>query len=439
MPLSTDRRFAHIAPLIIIALVAGCHHDKKPDYYYQLGPGEKALRKIPLSEYPDFSRCMYNFAVLAQSVDNSLQYMGHASSQRFYPYVNVPDPTKVNISHEQALTSLRAFRMLLDEAARQPNPGQYINQQIRDRFEVYKSIGAPRRDGPGFSDIVLFTGYCTPDRDASLTRGGEYQWPIYKRPNDLATNRDTGETMGRQTPNGVVPYWTRAEIEGQNRLAGLELAWLKSRWEAYVVTVQGSARLRLPDSRIMKVGFAGQNGYDYTSPGRLMIDDGVMKIEDLNLKSIGAYFAANPAAMDKYLWANKRTVFFAETDGDPRGCLNVPVTEMATIATDKDVYPRAMPAFMIAPVPVESNPSQQWEFHGFIMDQDAGGAIRAPGRADIYMGIGDRAEERAGHQLAEGSLYYIAIKPEYMNQYQSPLPAEKILPAPKPKAATAGR
>jgi len=416
-----------LAALMLVSLLAGCHKDRKPDFGHQLGPGEKALRKISPEEYPDFSRCMWNFAKLPAAVDNSLWYMAHASSRRFYPYVD-KDPEKVNISYEQALASLRAFRLLIDEASKQPDPGQYIDQQIRARFDVYKSIGAPKRDGPGFSDIVLFTGYCTPDRDASLTRSGPYQWPIYKRPDDLVTNRDTGETIGRQTPGGVVPYWKRAEIEGQNRLAGLELAYLKSRWEAYVVTVQGSARLRLPDGKIMKVGFAGHNGYSYTSPGRLMIDDGVMKVEDLNLRSLGAYFAAHPEAMDKYLWANERTVFFVENDGDPRGCLNVPVTQMATIATDKEVYPRAMPAFLIAPVPNPEKPNLQWEFHGFMMDQDAGGAIRAPGRSDIYMGIGDRAEEQAGHQLAEGSLYYIAIKPENVGQYQTPLPAEKTRP-----------
>jgi membrane-bound lytic murein transglycosylase A len=428
-----ERSSLCIALLIGFLTVGGCHKNKPIDFYHQLGPGEKALRKISPAEYPDFSQCMWNFNVLGRAVDNSLYYMSLPSSKRYYPYADV-NPAKVNISHEQALASLRAFRLLLDEAYKQPNPGQYIDQQIRARFEVYKSIGAPSPEGGKYTDTVLFTGYCTPDRDASLTRGGEYQWPIYKRPADLVTNPDTGETLGRKTAQGIVRYWTRAQIEGPSKpLQGQELAWLKSRWDAYVVTVQGSARLRLPDGRIMKVGYAGHNGYDYTSPGRLMVDDKVIEVKDLNLKSLGAYFAAHPEAMDKYLWRNERTVFFVETDGDPRGCLNVPVTEVGTIATDKEVYPRAMPAFLITAMPNADSPGQSWEFHGFMMDQDAGGAIRAPGRADIYMGIGDRAERQAGHQLAQGSLYYIAIKPELIGQYQTPLPAERKPPAPKPK------
>ena len=47
----------------------------------------------------------------------------------------------------------------------------------------------------------------------------------------------------------------------------------------------------------------------------------------------------------------------------------------------------------------------------FMLDQDTGGAINAPGRADIFMGIGATAEILAGGQYAEGRLYYFFLKP----------------------------
>ena len=47
-----------------------------------------------------------------------------------------------------------------------------------------------------------------------------------------------------------------------------------------------------------------------------------------------------------------------------------------------------------------------------MLDQDTGGAIQAPGRADIFMGIGPGAEILAGGQYAEGRLYYFILKPE---------------------------
>ena len=45
-----------------------------------------------------------------------------------------------------------------------------------------------------------------------------------------------------------------------------------------------------------------------------------------------------------------------------------------------------------------------------MVDQDTGGGIRAPGRADIYMGEGDLAETLAGGQYAEGRLYYLFLR-----------------------------
>ncbi len=57
------------------------------------------------------------------------------------------------------------------------------------------------------------------------------------------------------------------------------------------------------------------------------------------------------------------------------------------------------------------------KYDGFMLDQDTGGAIRAAGRCDIYMGVGPQAEAIAGHQLHEGKLYYLAVKPELIEKY----------------------
>ena len=228
------------------------------------------------------------------------------------------------------------------------------------------------------------------------------------------------------------PYFTRQEIES-GALAGNELVWLANRWNAYVITVQGSARLRLTDGRIMEVGYAGINGYPYppVSPGQQMIADGVIAKQDLSLETMRRYFDAHPESMDKYLWLNPRTVFFTEVHGGPYGSLNVPVTRLASIATDKDVYPPAMVAFLSVPIPAMDDAfpggapmSSQREFAGFLLDQDRGGAIRSAGRCDIYMGIGDRAGQTAGHQLNPGALYYLAgWKPDAGGEVwgQSPL------------------
>jgi membrane-bound lytic murein transglycosylase len=82
-----------------------------------------------------------------------------------------------------------------------------------------------------------------------------------------------------------------------------------------------------------------------------------------------------------------------------------------------------MVAFLSVPIPAHAaSPSGATtpisrQFDGFLLDQDRGGAIRSAGRCDIYMGIGERAEETSGYQLNPGALYYLAVKTELMGEY----------------------
>ena len=43
----------------------------------------------------------------------------------------------------------------------------------------------------------------------------------------------------------------------------------------------------------------------------------------------------------------------------------------------------------------------------FALDQDTGGAIQTPARADVYFGIGDQAMYEAGNLNTYGQLYYL--------------------------------
>jgi membrane-bound lytic murein transglycosylase A len=390
------------------------------DFRKPLPDGMVALRKIDPSEYPDFGAQQIDPARLRASIDNSLKYLSAPSSKGYFPYLD--------ITHERAVASLHRLEDICTQAEAMGHwDGVWFNQQIRANFEVYKSYGAPAPDGSGYTDTVLFTGYCTPIYDASLQPTAEFQWPLYKLPADLVRDAMSGQVQGRRMPDGrIVPYYTRGEIETGHKLAGDELVWLKSRWDAYVVTIQGSARLRLADTgQIYEIGFAGTNGYDYTSPGRQMVADGVINQDQLSLRGLTAFFNNHPEMMDKYLPLDQRYVFFTERTGGPFGSLNVPVTPWATIATDKekaDIYPRAMPAFIRTSVPVASGTIAQ-PFSGFMLDQDTGGAIRASGRCDIYMGIGPDAEALAGQELQEGQLYYLALRPDLM-----PQPANQAIP-----------
>jgi membrane-bound lytic murein transglycosylase A len=110
---------------------------------------------------------------------------------------------------------------------------------------------------------------------------------------------------------------------------------------------------------------------------------------------------------------NPRFVFFKKEEGEPRGSLNEPVTPMRTIATDKSIFPRGSLVYISTVLPQFKNGQVVLQpYSGFALDQDTGGAIRAPGRCDIYMGQGDTAGELAGRTYQEGKLYYLFLKSE---------------------------
>jgi membrane-bound lytic murein transglycosylase A len=356
------------------------------DYSRQLPPGELALRKITdPKQIPDYTKACSDINGLREAIARSLSYMAKPSSNKFFPYGD--------ITHEQAVKSLQELDKLVSAKL---SPEQ-MNTVLREKFDTYISVGC---DNQG---TVLFTGYYTPIFNGSLTRTDRFKYPLYKSPADLLKDPE-GMILGQKGPNDQIrQYPSRKDIQKSNILAGNELIWLSDPFEAYIVHVQGSAKIRLPDGQVESVGYAAHNGWEYKSIRYKMVADGKFTEKNINMKTMIAYFKTHPDEVDKYVNENPRFVFFRLGKGDPRGSLNESVTPFRTIATDKTIYPRAMFAFAAVDLdrPV-----------GFALDQDAGGAIRAAGRCDVYMGMGDEAGQLAGKTYREGRLYYLFVKPE---------------------------
>ena len=77
-------------------------------------------------------------------------------------------------------------------------------------------------------------------------------------------------------------------------LDGTEIAWFADPFDAYIVIVQGSARLRLQDGSIYEVGYAGTNGHQYHAIAYDLINEGRIRKEDLNLKTLREFFGPIP-------------------------------------------------------------------------------------------------------------------------------------------------
>lgn len=356
------------------------------DYNRELPPGELALRKITdPAQIPDYTKACADTEGLRDAVSRSIHYMEKPSSEKFYPYGE--------ITHDHGLKSLRELERLLDLKL----PPEEMNRLLREKFDTYISVGC---DNQG---TVLFTGYYTPIFKGSPVRTEQFKYALYKTPDDLVKGAD-GAILGRKGTDGQIQqYPSREEIQKSSLLAGGELIWLADPFEVYIVHVQGSAKIRMPDGQIKTVGYAAHNGWEYRSIRKKMIVDGKLTENNINMKAMIDYFKIHPEEVDLYVSQNPRFVFFRYEEGEPRGSLNEPVTPFRTIATDKAIYPRGM--FSFADVELDKPV-------GFVLDQDAGGAIRAAGRCDVYMGVGEKAGELAGKTYREGRLYYLFLKPE---------------------------
>jgi len=387
--------------ILVVSFIAtffGCKtappEKPKTPYDRPLPPGQFALRKIiNPNEIPDFSMACRDLAGMQTAISHSMNYLQKPSSRQYYPIGE--------ITHSMAMESLKAFSEMLDSGM----AGAQLNQAIRQRFDVYISIGC---DDQG---TVLFTGYYTPIFPGSLTRSERFRYPLYKQPDDLVKGPD-GMILGRRLPDGQIgPYPSRAVIEDSRMLRGTELIWLSDPFETYIAHVQGSAKLRMPNGELTTVGYAANNGHEYQSVAQELVKDGKIPADRISLAAMIDYFKRYKDQVSTYVRRNARFVFFQKEDGPPRGCLNEPVTPYRSIATDKSIFPRASLAFITTNLPraIGGRVANQ-VYSGFALDQDAGGAIRAPGRCDVYMGEGDLAGQLAGQTYQEGRLYYLFLK-----------------------------
>ncbi|TVQ06956.1 MAG: murein transglycosylase [Leptolyngbya sp. DLM2.Bin27] len=329
---------------------------------------------------------------LIEAIDHSLSYL--ATPKAVADYQDYPVP---GVTRDRVYRSLQRLRRLVITSP----SNQAFQTALRHSFTLYQSIGF---DGEG---TVAYTGYFEPQYRASAVPTAEYRYPLYRRPPTLDA--------------WPLPHPTRLELEGrdglaggQGPLAGLELVWLASRLEAFLVQVQGSARLQLTDGRVMSVGYAGRTDYPYTSIGRALVNDGIIAPDDLSLPNLLAHFEAYPEALDVYLPQNERFIFFRESGGGPpTGSLSVPVTAGYSIATDKSVMPPGAIAVIQLALP-QRNSAGDWvslPTTRLVLDQDTGGAIIGPGRVDLYVGSGAEAGELAGRINTPGQLYYLLLRP----------------------------
>jgi membrane-bound lytic murein transglycosylase A len=282
---------------------------------------------------------------------------------------------------------------------------------IRRYFEAWFTPNLVRAsDG---ADTGLITGYYEPLLHGARKRGGAYQTPLYKVPDDLVTvdlasvypTLKNMRLRGRLVGKTVVPYGTRAEIERAS-LPGKELVWVDDPVEAFFLEVQGSGRVQLDDSgEAVRIAYADQNGHPYKAIGRWLVEQGELTADQASAQGIKAWIAAHPERRQELFNVNPSYIFFREErlpdpSVGPKGALGVPLTPGRSVAIDPSFLPLGAPIFLSTTEAGGSTPMQR-----LMMGQDTGGAIRGAVRADFFFGFGAPAADNAGRMKQRGQIW----------------------------------
>jgi membrane-bound lytic murein transglycosylase A len=287
----------------------------------------------------------------------------------------------------------------------------------------------------------LLTGYYEPVVDGSRFPTREFTVPMYRRPADLvAPGRSTAGgfpnrgDVKRQTADGkLVPFFDRGEIE-DGALDGrhLEICWLKDPVAAFSIHIQGSARVRLEDGLMLRIGYDGFNGHPYVPVGRILIERNIIPRDEMSLERIRQWMHDHPEDARAIRRRNQSFVFFRTTglgnEGETLGGQGVRLTPGRSIAVDQPMHVYGTPFFIEAELPLDSVTAKT-PFRRLMIAQDTGSAITGPARADIFFGAGDEAGRVAGRIRQLGR--FVMLVPHDVD----PVAAGRSMPLPRPRPA----
>ncbi len=276
-------------------------------------------------------------------------------------------------------------------------PGQYENWltfceavQGIDQNQAYPLINHFFEE-MCFDEAAFFTGYYEPTLKGSLTQSAAYPTPLYQIP--------TFKNFSRQ-----------AIDQGALKNKNLELVYVTDAVDAFFLEIQGSGRIELDNHTVMRVGYAGQNGYPFTPIGRVLKERGAIHPNHVSLQTIKEWLHNHPQEIENILHLNESYVFFKEIlQGDqlsgPIGTQQLPLTPMHSLACDAAVWPFGM----IIAYEVQ-HPVTKKRIRNLALTQDTGGAIKGKMRFDLFCGHGKDAENLAGHLKNDGVIRFLCPK-----------------------------
>lgn len=354
--------------------------------------GAEPLRLLgPTDPLPDLESA-YNSKDqnLLLALDRSIEFFSKPINASSY------EPFAQYTTWENASKGLILFKHLLTTS---PNAEAFA-KAVREQFSIWQSVGS---DGKG---QVLFTGYITPILEASHTRDGEFNVPIYKRPANAVMRRNM--MVGRREKGEFRAMPTRAEVYAGNYLKGEEIGYLRA-YDLFLLEINGSAQLSFRDGHKECIGFSTRTKGQLLGLRKLLIDNEFLT-EQATWHDVRIFADQHPEVIELLLLQNTALILYAifPCASWPLGSTQVPLTELASIATDKGLFPPG--SLALVSTTISNLKEERHPFTHFMLDQDTGSAIQGPGHVDIYMGSTFAGQYAAYRETAIGTLYYFFLK-----------------------------
>ncbi len=283
---------------------------------------------------------------------------------------------------------------------------------------------------------VLFTGYYEPTLRGSYRKHGHYTVPIYSRPNDLVTVNlgdfkpalEGEHISGRVNKDkNLMPYYDREKIEdGALKKQHKEIVWVDSAVDAFFLHIQGSGRIKMDNGKVLRVGYAAENGQPYTAIGRALVERGALERGNVSMQSIRDWLEQNPDDAAEVMDINASYIFFRKLKGDdgpldgPLGAEGVPLTPKRSLAVDRKMVPYGVPVWLDA-----QDPDGAENIQRLMVAQDTGGAITGAVRGDFFWGAGDEAAHKAGLMKSRGRAWVLLPKTTAVTPEEDAAPQEQ--------------
>jgi membrane-bound lytic murein transglycosylase A len=245
-------------------------------------------------------------------------------------------------------------------------------------------------------DTGLLTAYFVPEYEGRETPEPPFTAAVRPRPSGLEARRPMGD---------------RAAIEATPPEQAL--AWMKPE-DLFIMQIQGSGVLDLPDGRRLKASVSVTNGLPFVAIGGILRQRGDLPAKGASGDAIRTWLAEHrgPEA-DAVMDQNPRYVFFGITPDDgrePAGTAGIPLVAGRSIAIDPGFHDFGG-AYWIDADSAALNGAPAL-YRRLVVALDTGGAIKGPVRADLYLGRGPQAGDEAGRVKHVLKLYaLVPIQP----------------------------